>query len=154
MSVDVSPTKSTSLWAVTCVCDWRNGFLDKEVTPEGDIHMLFRNDMSCAEKAFRRIVAEPAFLGLAVVALVETALKGTFGIIALGVHSCLPPGETKAWVRTRILPYTLDMTFICAATISASIFLSLFNLMAIRMQLLPTGDLSCCISPNREYSLL
>jgi len=155
MSIEVSSLKSMSLWALTCVMDWRNGFLDKEVTPQGDIKYNYRTDMSCAEMAFRRIVAEPAFLGLTVVALVETALKGVFGIIALGVHACLPPGETKEWVRTQILPYTLDSTLVCTGMISTNILFSLFNLIATDIQLMPREEnLVCCLSPNREYSLI
>lgn len=153
MSVEVSPFKSFGLWAMVQVSDWRNGYLYKQQTGPNQITYSYRNDMSCLEVTVKRIIAEPAFLGLTVISLIETAVRGVFGLIAMGVHHCLPPGDTEKWLNEKVIAYTTDMTLVCTLSIIANAIYALFNPLATHVQYTHDEDLSCPWSCNTNYSL-
>src|SRR5579885_193068 len=62
----------------------------------------------CAEKTLYKIGAELAYAGIMLASIIETVVRGFFGLLAQGINFLIPQGSVKDFFEKYILPLTWE----------------------------------------------
>lgn len=72
-----------------------------------------------AEKIFKQITAQVAYIGIAILSPMETLARGVYALFLKGIAQCMDPTQKKAFMKKNVIPAGENF-LACASVIGAA----------------------------------